>query len=296
MFAVIEGPDRGWTSAVVLGSFLAGVGLTVAFVTRELRCRAPLFDVRVLSRSVVSAGAITLLAAYFVFNGMLFLLPQYLQDVQGEAIATVGLLLVPFAAVFGVASTRAAVVLQRLGARLTVTLGLGISAVGSVLLAIGVDRGLAFSVVASGVVGAGLSLLIAPASTVVMNALPETKAGDGSSLNMVSRFIGGAVGVAVVGSVLASIYASRLSDAVASLSPALSPPTPTRHRVRSRAGSKSRRRCRAPRRTTLATAARDAFDRGATAGYVVLACFAALSAAWAWWALRPDKAAQARSG
>ena len=117
LFAIIEGPDRGWTSAVVLGALIAGVGLTVAFVMRELRCLAPLFDVRILSRSVVAAGAITLLAAYFVFNGMLFLLPQYLQDVQDEAIATVGLLLVPFAAVFGVLSTRAATVLQRLGAR-----------------------------------------------------------------------------------------------------------------------------------------------------------------------------------
>jgi MFS transporter, DHA2 family, multidrug resistance protein len=204
----------------------------------------------------------------------------------------VGLLLVPFAAVFGVASTQAAVVLQRLGARLTVTLGLGISAVGSGLLAIGVDRGLAFSVVASGVVGAGLSLLIAPASTVVMNALPEAKAGDGSSLNMVSRFVGGAIGVAVVGSVLASIYASRLSDTVASLSPALSPANADKAQGSIQGGLEVAQTLSSPARTTLATAARDAFDRGATAGYVVLACFAALSAALAWRALRPDTASQ----
>jgi MFS transporter, DHA2 family, multidrug resistance protein len=66
-----------------------------------------------------------------------------------------------------------------LGARVTVTLGLGISAIGSVLLAIGVDRGLVFSFAASAVVGIGLSLLIAPASTVVMNALPRPRRATG---------------------------------------------------------------------------------------------------------------------
>src|SRR5262249_19738221 len=202
LFGIIEGPGRGWDAPEVVLALLAGVTLTVLFVVRELRARWPLFDVRILSRSVVAAGAVTLFAAYFVFNGMLFLLPQYFQDVQGEAIATVGFLLVPFAAVFGVASTRAAQVLARLGRRLTVTLGRAICAAGCALLAIAVDEGIAFSVVASGVVGAGLSFLIAPASTVVMNDLPESKAGDGSSLNMVSRFVGGAVGVAAVGSVL----------------------------------------------------------------------------------------------
>lgn len=40
--------------------------------------------------------------------------------------------------------------------------------------------------------GGALSLLIAPPSTVVMNDLPASKAGDGSSLNMVSRFVGAA--------------------------------------------------------------------------------------------------------
>jgi hypothetical protein len=38
------------------------------------------------------------------------------------------------------------------------------------------------------VLAAGLSLLVAPPSTVVMNALPASEAGDRSSLNFVSRF------------------------------------------------------------------------------------------------------------
>ena len=68
------------------------------------------------------------------------------------------------------------------------------------------------------VLAGGLALLIAPGTTVVINDLPVEKAGDGSSLNMLSRFAGAAFGVAFLGSVLASVYASRLASATAGLS------------------------------------------------------------------------------
>jgi EmrB/QacA subfamily drug resistance transporter len=282
LFGIIEGPGRGWDAPEVVGALLAGVTLTTLFVVRELRARWPLFDVRILSRSVVAAGAVTLFAAYFVLNGMLFFLPQYFQDVQVEAIATVGFLLLPFAAVFGVASTRSALVLARFGPRVTVTSGLVISGVGCALLAIAVDEGVALSVIASAVVGVGLSLLIAPASTVVMNDLPESKAGDGSSLNMVSRFVGGAVGVAAVGSVLASIYASKVGDAVSGLSTA----SADKAQGSIQGGLEVAQSLPAKQGAALADVARDAFDRGATVGYVVLAVLAAVAAAWSWFALR----------
>ena len=91
-----------------------------------------------------------------------------------------------------------------------------------------------------------MSNLIAPPSTVVMNALPEAEAGDGSSLNMVSRFVGAAIGVALIGTVFASVQSHRLD-----------------------AGGD----------------AALAFDAGARAGYWVTAGVAVLAATWAWFAL-----------
>ena len=75
LFGVIEGPDRGWLAPEVVGGLVVGVALIVAFVVRELRADAPLFDVRILVRRAVSAGSFTLFTAYWIFTGMLFLLP-----------------------------------------------------------------------------------------------------------------------------------------------------------------------------------------------------------------------------
>lgn len=102
-----------------------------------------------------------------------------------------------------------------------------------------------------------MSLLIAPASTVLMNDLPAEKAGDGSSFSMVSRFVGAAVGVAVVGSVFAASYEANL--------PGSTGPPPT-------SGN-------------LGAASRTAFSDAAASGYVVIAAIAGLAALVAWFAL-----------
>ena len=283
LFGVIEGPERGWGSPEVIGSIAVGVIVVVAFFSRELRVRSPLFDVRILARTVVAAGSITLFMSYVVFCGMLFLLPQYLQDVQNESIVSVGLLLVPFAAVFGIASTRSACVMASLGGRRTLTIGLLISAVGVAMLALTVRDALWLTILATTVVAVGLSGLIAPASTVVMNDLPEAKAGDGSSLSMVSRFTGAAVGVAVVGSVFASVYSSHLADAVTDLPPAKA--AAAQGSIQGALGVADGLGMSAA--ANLTRAAQDAFDAGARAGYVVIAVLGLLATAWAWHALRP---------
>jgi len=104
LFGVIEGPGRGWTSPLVLAAVGFGAILVAAFVVWELRTSAPLFDVRILRRPLVATGAITLMVAYLLLSSFLFLNPQYLLDVRGESIVSVGLLFLPFAVVFGVCS------------------------------------------------------------------------------------------------------------------------------------------------------------------------------------------------
>jgi DHA2 family multidrug resistance protein-like MFS transporter len=283
VFGVIEGPDRGWSSPVVIVAVLAGVVLTGLFVLREQRAPEPLFDVGILRRPVVAAGAATLFISYVVFTGMLFVIPQWLENVQGESVVTVGLLLVPFAAVFGVASMRSAAVMQRLGARMTVSGGLAICALGIAGVAVFQDSSVTATIAATAIVGIGLSGLIAPASTVVMNNLPEAKAGDGSSLNMVSRFVGAAVGVAAVGSILSSVYRDHLGGATAGLSEANAD---TAHgslqgALRVAGGLPGNADHQ------LTASARDAFNAGGRVGYVVTAVIAAAGAAWVWRALRP---------
>ncbi len=282
LFGIIEGPGRGWTSPEVIAGIVAGGIALALFVVRELGTRAPLFDVRILRRPAVATGSITLLVAYLLFNSFLFLAPQYFRDVRGESIVTVGLLLVPFAIVFGLCSLRAQRVLQLLGPRATIPLGLVVTAVAVGGFAIALSEALWVTIAASVVLAIGLSLLIAPPSTVVMNDLPPAKAGDGSSLNFVSRFAGASIGIAIVGSIMAGVYLHDLED---SLPAALSPEQTERAEGSVQGALEVAGNLDESAGSSLTTAAQDAFNHGAAVAYTVIAVMAVVAAAVAWVAL-----------
>jgi MFS transporter, DHA2 family, multidrug resistance protein len=280
---VIEGPARGWGDPFTIGLLVVGAVLSVAFARWELSTASPMFDLRILRSPPVAAGAVALFVAYVCFTGMLFVVPQHLQDVRDIGVVATGLLLAPFAIAFSFGSSRASRVLGRQGPRWTLTVGLVVLGAGMAALALLPEAGASVVVVAGTIVLAGgLALLIAPGTTVVINALPVEKAGDGSSLNMLSRFAGGAFGVALLGSVLASVYASRLASATAGLS--------AQH-ARSARQSIGGALTVASQLSqvdahTLTVAARHGFDDAAQAAFVAGAVIALLAAAVASRALR----------
>ena len=58
--------------------------------------------------------------------------------------------------------------------------------------------------------GVGMGLTMAPSTTLIMESIPENKAGVGSATNDASREIGGALGIAIGGSVLNEVYQNNL--------------------------------------------------------------------------------------
>jgi len=68
-FGLIEGPDRGWGSALIIGSFvLSALGLAV-FVWWESRNQAPLIDVSLFRRAPFTVANLAGLAVFFAFIG-----------------------------------------------------------------------------------------------------------------------------------------------------------------------------------------------------------------------------------
>jgi MFS family permease len=65
--------------------------------------------------------------------------------------------------------------------------------------------------------GLGMGSVISPATAVMQNVLPLSRAGAGSAVQNTVRQLAGALGVAVVGSVLGSRYADNVAPAFADL-------------------------------------------------------------------------------
>jgi EmrB/QacA subfamily drug resistance transporter len=221
VFALIEGPDSGWTSPGVIVPAAVGLVAGVAFVRGELRRRYPLFDVRVLKRPVVAAGAAGLLGCYLAQMGALFLIPQYLIYVQDRSVEAAGLLLAPLGAGVALGSHFAPGALERFGPRPTVVGGLaGLAVTAALLILLGASTTVFLVMVLAGAFGALFAFSAQPATGVIMDDVGEEKAGDGGAVNQLARQVGGALGVAIVGTVFAGAYAARVDDKLGVLPPA----------------------------------------------------------------------------
>jgi predicted MFS family arabinose efflux permease len=216
LWAIIEGPHRGWTSPEVLAAALVSLVLAAWFVRYEARLAHPLLDVRLFANARFSAAALAIASAFFGLFGFIFLITQYMQLVQGFSPLEAGLRTVPFAVVTGVCSPLSIVLMHRFGTTRVVAGGLSLMAVGFVVAStLEVESAYVGPVLAAMVVmAAGLGLTTSPATEAIMGALPEATAGVGSAVNDTTRELGGTLGVAVVGSVFASVYGPQVVQAL----------------------------------------------------------------------------------
>ena len=214
--AIIEAPTRGWTGPVTLAEMaaaLAGLGL---FTWWELRIPNPLIDLRVFAVRAFSAAAASVTVIFFALFGSLFVLTQYLQLVHGYSPLSAGVRALPFAIAMAAVSPVSTILAGRLGSR--VVIPAGIAAMGAGLLDLstaGVHTSYPPLAVAVAIMGAGMGLVMAPASTTIMTTVPAHQAGAGSAINDTIREVGGALGIAIVGSLAENVYRSKLGSALA---------------------------------------------------------------------------------
>ncbi len=215
LFGIVEGSDRGWSFAFVVGSFVASVLLFAAFIAHALRATHPLLDPRVFAISRLRTGAIGVAAAFFGLFALFFVNAQYLQYAKGYSPLLTGLAILPLPIGMIVASRRSVAITRRVGVRSVVIVGLVMVSAGLAALSFVTSEtpylpyGLALLVIS---VGAGLSV---PAlSTGIIASLPPARAGMGSGLNSAAREIGAALGVAVVGAILTGHFANALPTAL----------------------------------------------------------------------------------
>lgn len=216
VFGLIEGPVYGWNSWPIAGSLSASVVLWSFFVWWEARTSSPMLDVRVFLGRRFTGACVSISAAFFGLFGFVFMVTQYLQFVQGYSALQAGVRTLPFAGfiLFGAAAA------ARLGSDRRQgwisALGLALMGAGFAWVSQDVEQTpYATLVWQMSLLGVGLGLVNAAATEVIMNALPASKAGVGSSINDTTRELGGTLGVAAMGSVFNSVYRGHITDGFA---------------------------------------------------------------------------------
>src|SRR6266545_3694667 len=208
---IIEAPARGWTGTVTLAEAAAGLVALAVFAWWELRIENPLIDLRVFAVRAFTTAAASVTVIFFALSGSLFVLTQYLQLVHGYSPLSAGVRALPFAFAMAAVSPVSPILAKLLGARVIIPAGMALMGGGLLdLSTAGVHAAYPPLAIAVAIMGAGMGLVMAPASSTIMTTVPAHQAGAGSAINDTIREVGAALGVAIVGSLSAAVYGSRL--------------------------------------------------------------------------------------
>ncbi len=216
LWAIIEGPADGWTSASVVGVGVAGLAVLCTFAVWEVRSDHPMLKLGFFRNRRFSFAAAAQSLGSFGLLGALFVQTQFLQFDLGYSPLQAGLRILPIAATLVVAALFSSIAARVIGVKLTAAAGLALIAGGLWQTAAVASVATTYGDVLPGLllIGLGAGLLMPTATNSVVGSVPHGDAGVGSATNGVAIQVGGALGVAVIGSVLSTRYQSRITAAL----------------------------------------------------------------------------------
>ncbi|WP_411151748.1 MFS transporter [Streptomyces sp. A30] len=223
VFAIISGPEHGWTSGRVLVTATVAVVVLAAFGYWESRIPYPMLDMHFFRNRRFTGAVAGAVLITFGMGGSLFLLTQHMQFVLGYGPLEAGLRTAPLALVIvalnftGVSAKWS----TRLGTPVSIGLGMTVMAAGLVSIATVSSGGYAGTLLGLLLIGAGTAIASPAMAHAIMSAIPPEKAGVGAGINGTVAEFGQGLGVAVLGAVLNSRFAALIPVAASSLPAAL---------------------------------------------------------------------------
>jgi len=196
LVALSNGQRLGWGSNAILIAISISLVCGFVFVRRELRAEVPLVDMRPLAVPAFAATAFL----SFIFGaglfGSIYLIPLFVQTVQGLTPMQAGLMLLPGGLLLGVAMPMSGYLADRVAARKLIISGIVLFVISSAWMG-STDVNTSFLAFTCWVALSRLALaLVNPALNVAaIVALPASKLATGAGLINFSRQLGGAFGV-----------------------------------------------------------------------------------------------------
>ena len=208
-YAVIEGPRRGWTSALIEGLFAVSAAALAGLLVYEPQRTDPLLDVRFF-RSVPFTSAIVLaVCAFSCYAGLLFLNALYLQQVRGYSPSRTGFCTLPLALLMMLTAPLSGHLVGTRGPRPSVLVGGAGLTLGTLILTrLSVDTPILLLLAAYALFGVGMGMINAAITNSAVAGMPLAQAGVAAAVASTGRQVGAALGVAVAGTVVSSSHAT----------------------------------------------------------------------------------------
>jgi EmrB/QacA subfamily drug resistance transporter len=206
VYAVVEAPEAGWTSAQTIGLLIGSAALLALFVHVEKRSAAPLVPLRLLTSRTLVGGNLVMFVLGMLAFGTSLVLSLYAQQVLRYSPLVFGLGTAVMTVMAVVGSMAGQAIVTRTGLRTVAATGMVLLGAGCLLLSrVSVNGSYAGDILAGLIIfGPGLGACFVAASIAALTGVAEHESGVASGINTAAFQIGGALGVAITTTVAVS--------------------------------------------------------------------------------------------
>lgn len=213
VYGITEAPSAGFADPLVLWSLIGGAVAIIAFVLWELRTKSPMLDMALFKNRAFSVSSLTLTLVFLAMSGVFFSMSQLMQLVMGYSALESSLLTIPLMLPMMFMSPVVPGIVQKIGARLTISVGLVLVAVAFMIMSSWTKDmtywQLFFTMI---IMMLGITFAMTPGTNILMASVPRNRSGMGSAMNDTTRELGGALGVAVLGAILSAAYEKSITE------------------------------------------------------------------------------------
>jgi len=213
-----KGQDEGWHSVYIVTLFTMSAIFMLIFIAVELYHPQPLLDISLFTDlSFAMSNLITIFITIILF-GAVFLLPIFMENMQGYTAMQTGLIMFPQSIASGLMMPLSGRLTDRGYGKAVTFLGLLILALGTWgLLYLDLDTSLNQVRMLLFIRGIGLGLCMMPSMNLGFSKIPLSKMGSASSISNVVRQIASAFGIAFLASMLerrTDFHLARLAESL----------------------------------------------------------------------------------
>lgn len=213
--ALLAGQKTGFSSPVIIGSFLVAIVSFIFFIRAEKKEESPLLQLNIFQNKLFTLSIICGFIIFVSMNSSNILLPFYFQDVIKMSPAISGLYLMTYPLVLLVVAPISGYLSDKIGSELITFIGLMLFSISCFLMATVNEIFSPVKLVAFiAIMALGNGMFQSPNNSLIMSTVPRNKLGVAGSVNALVRNLGLVVGISVSTLILYGVLSSRLGYTV----------------------------------------------------------------------------------